>query len=154
LPDADVAVELVTAFASGHAFTTEDSVASRAVEIAVTTNGRLALFACPAFVVVGGATTIGTAHTVPFGNRNIGTRRVVRSQQIGHDQEEVQQASLFQSLPNRLLSLAGAQHFILDVRMCHAVVRGGRIRIQRDHAIIVGTVGRQIVPVEMDLKRA
>ena len=51
------------------------------------------------------------------------------------------------------MAIAFTDRFVLHMRMRDAVVRGGRIGIDRDHAIVVRMAFRKIGPVETNLKR-
>jgi hypothetical protein len=87
---AGVALTLITAFTSRHALTTVDAVATGTTAIAVAAHSCFALLASPAFVITDNASAVSTPDAVPFGQGHVWAIRVVRPQQVGYDQKEVQ----------------------------------------------------------------
>ena len=116
------AVILLTDFTSRHTSATGDGLAERTVEIAVAADSHFTVLAGPPLVVTDHRRAVRALLAVPLGNRHIRAVRVVRSQQIGDDQKEIQQTALLERLLDWPVSFAFANGFIFNVRMMNVLV--------------------------------
>ena len=92
----------------------------------------------------------GTIDAVPFVERAVGGARVVSSQDLAHENEELADQAVGQGGRDHLLAVAFTERLATDMRM--RVARGTLIRIDCRHG--VGRTLCEAVEFELDLERA
>ena len=92
----------------------------------------------------------GTIDAVPFVERAVGGARVVSSQDLAHENEELADQAIGQGRRDRLLTVAFTKGLATDMWVWMS--RGTLIRVDSRYG--VGRTLRQAVEFELDLKRA
>jgi len=153
-PHAAVAVMLVTPVAQRDALVAEHFVAAGAAVNALVADRSAALLTDQPSAEVHAHPTLTARDAIPIVQRDEWAVRVVASQQIGDDHEEVEQATFLQRTPDRQPAVSFADRFILDMRVRDAIVGRRRMRIEGDHAVLITMVEAERLPVEADLERS
>jgi len=91
-----------------------------------------------------------TASAIPVAQGNIRAGSVVRSQQVGNEQEKVRDTALGKRTVDCHLSVSLAYLFVIDVGMSDIVVTTGRVRIERLHSVAV--IVRHPLDFQLDLE--
>ncbi|MCA9206349.1 MAG: hypothetical protein KDA59_25025 [Planctomycetales bacterium] len=125
----------------------------RAITVTVLADRVTAAPAVIGLVIGDGIATVGAGHAIPFGKRNEGTAAVVRAQQTGDDQEEVQQPRALQGPRDRLPSIPFTQFAVTHVRIRDAFVRRRGMGNDRKHFKARPIRAAQFRPVQLDAKR-
>jgi hypothetical protein len=88
---------------------------------------------------------------IPAVEFHVSAAPAVGVEHLGHEREEVIEPAIGQGAGNRRPSVAFTEAFILDMRMRDLFIEGGRVRIERHHAIgLLG--GADLAPVQPDIK--
>ena len=146
-----MADRVVAAVARTTALGTEISLAVRTIAAAVGAQSDFTSVAIIEVVASAGIAAVRATLAIPVGEPDIGAPRVVVLQYLLHEQKEIAQPPLSQSVPNRYATVPFTKPSTMNMWMSHFVITGGRIRLQRDD--LVRLRDAQITPVENDLER-
>jgi len=116
---------------------------------ALVTDFAIASLARGRLVILHAIATVLAVSAIPTIERNVGAVITIGLQHLPHEQEEVQNPSLLQSLTDGRMPISFAEPLGLDMRMRDAGVGRGRVGIQSDDL-----VARALFPRHHDLEPA
>ena len=125
-------------------------LARRAASGALLTEAAAAAAAAVAVLLRHVSSAVVAGYPVPGIQLGVGAAAAIGVEQLGYQEEQVVEADLGHRCPDRRSALALAERLALDVRMGYLLVGGGRVRIERHHAI--GMRRTQFMPIQPNLE--
>jgi len=89
---------------------------------------------------------------MPVGKPTVCRSRVVSPEDLGHEEKEFSQSSLFQRPGKRVPALAFAERIALHVWVCHIVATARATWIESNH--LIGLITAELIQSESNFERA
>ena len=139
-------------FAGRAAFIAERFIAAGAAIRAAVTESRAAAITGVLVIFIDRVAAIGTRRTMPVGKPTVCRSRVVSPENLGHEEKELSQTSLFQCPGNGVSTLAFTEGLALHMRVRHIIATAGATRIESGH--LIGLMTTELIQRKPDFKRS
>ena len=150
MTQAMIAGRALARFAGGAAFIAERFITAGTGTRAPITHAGTAAIAGVLVLLIDRVAAIRTRRTIPVGKPTVRRSRVVSPENLGHEQEELSQTSLFQCPGNGVSTISFTERIALHMRVRHIIATAWATRIESDH--LIGLVTTELIQRESDLE--